>query len=260
MKEIKSKENQIVKEAALLKELKYRKQKKMFLIEGKTMLAEAIKGQREIIKIFTVNQLKDYYLNEYADKVNCDWITVSENIMKHICDTKTPQGIAAVLKITEVNLASKLTEYQFLIYLDRVSDPGNMGTILRTAWGFGVQAVLLSPGCVDPYNPKAIRSSMGAIFNLPIFQDVSIADLQRAKSRGYRILASSLHTDQFIDNIDFNGSIIVVIGSEAHGIDDNVADISNLLFRIPLITQVDSLNAGVACAIIVYEANRQRNN
>jgi TrmH family RNA methyltransferase len=260
MKEISSKENQIIKEVVQLKEAKYRKQKKLFLIEGRTMLWEAINSQQKIVRVLVEKKQKEIYLREFGDKLNCEWIAVSESIMKYVCDTKTPQGIAAVLGITELDFANKLAEYQFLIYLDQISDPGNLGTILRTAWGFGVQAVLLSPGCVDPYNPKVVRSSMGAIFNIPVFQDVSVYDLLQAKSKGYRIFASSLQTDRFIDNIDFSGSIIIVIGSEAHGVDDSIITISDAMFKIPIITQVDSLNAGVACGIIIYEAYRQRGN
>ena len=147
-----------------------------------------------------------------------------------------------------------------MIYLDDLADPGNMSTILHTAWAFGVSAVMLGPGCVDPFNPKVVRSSMGAVFAVPIVLDVSPETLAQSKKSGYRLLASSLNTDLNISEVDFSGAVIIIIGSEARGISSKVLKFCDSSFKIPIFTAVDSLNAAVACGIIIWEAGKQRGN
>ncbi|KUG04926.1 rrna methylase [hydrocarbon metagenome] len=258
MKEIKSRDNQKIRDAARLKEQKYRHRDQMFLIEGRTLFSEAVKGQQELLRVFVERETAEQYLDEFRKTRDIEWVKVDHTIMKHICDTQTPQGIVAVARIPEWDLHNIVQEAGFLLFLDHIGDPGNMGTIFRTAWAFGVQGVLLSRGCVDPFNPKVVRSSMGAVFNVPVFIDVSAEGLVRIKEEGYRILASSLDTDLYIDRVDFTGPVVIIIGSEARGVSPKILNVCDHSFKIPLITPVDSLNAGVACGIIIYEAGKQR--
>ncbi len=258
MKEIKSRDNQKIRNAARLKEQKYRHREQMFLIEGRTLFCEAVKGQQELLRVFVERETAEQYLDEFRKTRDVEWVKIDNSIMKHICDTQTPQGIVAVARIPQWGLHNITQKPGFLLFLDHIGDPGNMGTILRTAWAFGVQGVLLSNGCVDPFNPKVVRASMGAVFNVPVFIDISLEELVRLKKEGYRILASSLNADIYIDNVDFTGPVIIIIGSEARGVSPKILNVCDHSFKIPLITPVDSLNAGVACGIIVYEAGKQR--
>ncbi len=258
MKEIKSRDNQKIRDAARLKEPKYRHREQMFLIEGRNMFCEAIKGEQELHRIFVEREEAEQYLDEFRKTRDVEWIKIDHTLMKYICDTQTPQGIVAVARIPPGNLHTTVQKSGFLLFLDRIADPGNMGTILRTAWAFGVQGVILNNGCVDPFNPKVVRASMGAIFHVPVFNEISVEELVRIKAEGYRILASSLNTDLSIDRVDFTGRVIIIIGSEARGVSAKILSVCDQSFKIPIITPVDSLNAGVACGIIVYEAGKQR--
>lgn len=258
MKEIKSRDNQKIRDAARLKDQKYRQREQIFLVEGRNLFYEAIQGEQELLRIFVEREEAEKYLDEFRRTRDVEWIKVDHALMKYICDTQTPQGIVAVARISEWNLTDTLEKKGFLLFLDRIADPGNMGTILRTAWAFGVQGIMLSSGCVDPYNPKVVRSSMGAVFHVPLFNGISAEELAKAKGEGYRILASSLNTDLYIDQVDFSGAVIVIIGNEAQGVSPRILNICEQSFKIPIITPVDSLNAGVACGIIVYEAGKQR--
>ncbi len=258
MKEIKSRDNQKIRDAARLKEQKYRHREQMYLIEGRNLFCEAVKGQQELLRIFVERETAEQYLDEFRKTRDVEWVKIDHNIMKYICDTLTPQGIVAVARIPEWDLDDITQNSGFLLFLDHITDPGNMGTILRTAWAFGVQGVLLSRGCVDPFNPKVVRASMGAVFNVPVLADISVDHLLMSKEEGYRVLASSLNTDLYIDKVDFTGRVIIIIGNEARGVSPKMLNICDHSFKIPIITPVDSLNAGVACGIIVYEAVKQR--
>ena len=258
MKEIKSRDNQKIRDAARLKEQKYRHREQMFLIEGRKMFSEAIEAEQELLRVFVDKAGAERYLDEYRKSRGVEWIKVDSALIRYICDTQTPQGIVAVARIPQWDLNGLLQEKGLWLYLDGIADPGNMGTILRTAWAFGVNGVMLSPGCVDPLNPKVVRSTMGAVFNLPVSVDVSAENLSRIKEHGYRLLASSLQGDIELKDLDLSGSVIVVIGSEARGVSSRIVNIADSSFKIPINTRVDSLNAGVACGIIVYEAGKQR--
>ena len=257
MKEIKSRDNHKIREAARLKDGKYRQREQLFLIEGRTLFAEAVQRGQEFLRIFVDKDRAEQYLDEYRKSRTVEWIKVDPALIKYICDTQTPQGIVAVARIPQWDLKPLMQESGLLIYLDGLADPGNMGTILRTAWAFGVSGVMLGPGCVDPFNPKVVRSSMGAVFAVPIVLDVSPETLAQSKKSGYRLLADSLNTDLNISEVDFSGAIII-IGSEARGISSKVLKFCDSSFKIPIFTAVDSLNAAVACGIIIWEAETKR--
>jgi len=258
MKEISSRENQKIRNAARLKEQKYRNREQMFLIEGKNLFVEAVRKGHELIRVFVEYEQAEEYIDYFQQSRDVDWIKVDNNLMKYICDTRTPQGIAAIVKMPRWDLPAALEKKGMLLFLDRIGDPGNMGTILRTAWAFGIQGIMLGSGCVDAYSSKVVRAGMGAVFHVPVFNDISMEELLHTKEMGYQIIGSSLDTDVYIESIDFRGPVIVVIGSEAHGISSDIVNLCDQNFKIPINTPVDSLNVGVACGIIVYEAGKQR--
>jgi len=259
MQEIRSKDNPKVKKAARLKEQKFREQEGLFLIEGKNLCMEAFaSGNCQIECVFADAAQEAEYLELYRQYGYLDWIKTDQRIMKHIADTYTPQGIAAVVRLPHPTLEPVLEQNAFLLLLDQISDPGNMGTIWRTAWAFGVDGIMLSPGSVDPFNPKAVRASMGAIFHVPVFRNISCDEIAAIRRRGYKVLVSAPDADCRLAEIDFSGPAVLVIGSEAHGVSRGFCEMSDIQFKIPIITGVDSLNAGVACGIIIHEAGKQR--
>lgn len=172
-----------------------------------------------------------------------------------LANTTTPQGILAVFD--EPEFSPPAADAPFLLLLDHVADPGNLGTILRSAAGAGVDAVVLSPGCVDPYNPKVVRAAMGAHFVLPIIDATpEVVAWVRARTPA-RWLAEGSGEARYSDPI-WSGGVSLIIGSEAHGATDWGRDLATGSIRIPLARRVESLNAGTAAAVILFEAARQR--
>lgn len=237
--EITSLDNQQVKRVRALHNKKYRDEYGEFFIEGPKLLQEAIKYRQNIKNVFYCPDLieKDF-------KVEA--IKVSKEIMAKMTDTSTPQGIVAVCDIPRYELNKR----EKLLFLDRVQDPGNVGTIIRTADAFGFDAVLLSAGCADVYSPKVVRATMGSLFHLPIIQDVSV---ERLKSFGNKIYSSSLETDNFLDNVKLDVPFILVIGNEGKGISDEVKEITDSFVKIDMAGNAESLNASIAAGILMYE-------
>ena len=187
-------------------------------------------------------------------------IYVPDSIFKEISDTENPQGILAIARFKFQELKGlKIKEKPTLVFLDRLQDPGNMGTIIRTADAFNIDGIIINGGCVDPYNPKVVRATMGSIFRIPIYHvEDSVQGLSSLKERGLRIFATSLEGSVPIYDIDYNDGFILVIGNESTGVSDEIYSLSDKLIRIPMPGEAESLNAGVAASIIMYEAMKQR--
>ena len=168
----------------------------------------------------------------------------------------------AVVKLHISNLEDVLVDSNnFLVLLDRLQDPGNMGTIIRTADALGANGVVITRGSVDMFNPKTIRSTMGSIFHIPLvyYDDINDA-LMELKEKNIKIMSTSLESSVPCYEVDFTKDFALVIGNEASGISKEVLDNSDTLIRIPMVGRAESLNAGVASGIVMYEASRQRKN
>ncbi len=244
--------NKIVKNTRKLFERSGRKALQQFIIEGRRLVADAIAAGAEV----------DYVLVEEGVDFTADGVeihTLSSKAFSSLKTTVNSQGILAVVKMVEDRaLSVKDGKRCFYIYLDGVSDPGNMGTIIRTADACGADGVILSKNCVDVYNPKVVRSTMSAIFNVPIYFDDEIRSaVATLKSGGVSVISGSLEGDKSLYDIDFTGRCAIVIGNEANGITDEITSMSDKLIKIPIIGKAESLNAAVACAVISYEALRQ---
>lgn len=241
--EITSLENQQVKKVRALHSKKYRDEYGEFFIEGSKILEEAIRYRQNIKNVF--------YCPDLVEKnFEFDAIKVSKEIMAKMTDTSTPQGIVAVCDIPKYELTKK----EKLIFLDRVQDPGNVGTIIRTADAFGFDAVLLSAGCADVYSPKVVRSTMGSLFHLPIKQDVSLEEL---RGFGNKIYSSSLETSNFLEDIKIEAPFVLVIGNEGRGISDEVKEITDCFVKIDMAGSAESLNASIAAGILMYEFSQK---
>ena len=254
MKEISSPENQVIKLARSLHHKKYRDQENLFLGEGRRLVEEALVIPGLVEALF----IREEQAGEFGDRQDLDCYIVNDRLLKHISATESQQGMAAIIRKPAWDLATLASADSFFVLLDRISDPGNLGSIIRSCWALGVDALLLTPGCVDPYSPKVVRSTMGGLFHLPLIEAVTEQDLDVLQIRGYELIATGLENAIDYFNIDMQGKKILVLGSEATGISPDIKSRCSKISRIPINPGVDSLNVAAACAIITAEAWRQR--
>ncbi len=232
--------NQQVKKVTSLHTKKYRDAYKEFFIEGPKLFEEARKYNQEIVDVFYCPEIIDY---DFDIKVNM----VTKEVIAKMTDTNTPQGIVAVCKMPTYELVKQ----EKLLFLDRVQDPGNVGTIIRTADAFGFDAVLLSDGCADIYSPKVIRATMGSMFHFPILQKVSFSEL---KSFNNTIYSSCLESSSnFLGDFEIEKPFVLVIGNEGQGISKEVKNITDKFVKINMEGNAESLNASIAAGILMYE-------
>lgn len=237
--EITSLDNQLVKKIASLHKKKFRDEYELFFIEGMKSIKEAINFNQEIEYILYSPDMVEYDLD-------IEGIEVSKEILCKISDTVTPQGIIAVCKIKEEKI-DVLKGKKKIVYLDKVQDPGNVGTIIRTADAFGIDCVVLSKECADIYSPKVVRSTMGSIFHLPVIRDVGVEEL---KKLNMKIYSSSLDGDE---EFKIEDNSILVIGNEGNGISEETKEITDEFIKIRMPGNAESLNASIAAGILMYE-------
>lgn len=234
---------------------KARKKYGEYTIEGIKSVGDALKSDRKVTAVYVSDS---FYKNEsFAYPVNIPLYKVSDDLFAKMCDTKTPQGILAVVKIeTDNEFTADLSKKY--IYCDNVSDPGNLGTIIRTADAAGFDAVLLSEGCADLYSPKTVRASMGSFFNMRTVENVT-ADMLRAYcDMGFSLIGGALSQDSAdYRDTDMTKPCIIAVGNEANGIREEILKICSHV-KIPILGKAESLNAAVAAAILMYELVRQR--
>ncbi|HQA07265.1 MAG TPA: RNA methyltransferase [Syntrophomonadaceae bacterium] len=249
-----SRDNTLVKETIKLKQKKHRQLTGTFLIEGERMLREVLKTPELIVRVFVD---EDHQPPQELGDLKIESYQVTTAIIKAMADTEHPQGVVAVVRIPQYQQEVLSKPSSLLLLLDRISDPGNLGTIIRTAWAMDIDGILLTAGCADPFSPKVVRSTMGGILHVPIFNaDRNL--INGLFSRGYRMIAATPNTNTTIYEADWQGAVICAIGSEAHGLDEVWLSQSVQQVVIPINPTVDSLNAAVSCAIIMAEARRQR--
>jgi TrmH family RNA methyltransferase len=249
MQIITSKDNEIIKNIKKLKEKKYRDERKEYIIEGIKLIEEAIEEEAKI-KII----VEPKFMYQIA-KNNC--IYVSSKVFTSITDVKNPQGMLAVIEMENSEEKIKFDE-DIIFVLDGIQDPGNLGTILRTIDSAGLTQVIVSKDTVDAYNPKVVRSTMGAIFRVNVIESKDlIRTMKNIKKHKYEILVTSLDTNQNIYDIDYDKKIIV-IGNEANGVSKEVVNIADIKAKIPMLGKTESLNAAVATSIIAYEYVRRK--
>ena len=185
---------------------------------------------------------------------------LADKVFQHVSDTKTPQGILCVVKQRKYEIEDLISkENPHFIVLDNLQDPGNLGTIVRTAEGAGVTAVFMSSDCVDIYNPKTIRSTMGALYRMPF---VYVEDLRETihtlKEKNIKSYAAHLDGKNTYDKEDYRQGTAFLIGNEGNGLREEIAQCADTWIRIPMCGQVESLNAAVAATVLMFEVSRQR--
>lgn len=257
---ITSKDNETIKHIKKLKEKKYREEYHEFIIEGAKMIEEAINENANIKSIIicddckTQSAIPNELMYEIAKK-NC--IYVDQKIFSTITDVINPQGIMAVVEKSDNKLLEIDYTQDVYLILDNIQDPGNIGTILRTADSLDIKQIIVSKGTADVYNLKVVRSTMGAIFRVKV---IEVEDLTKVvkemKKRKIEVCATDLRTDKSIYDIDYNKTAII-IGNEANGVSEKVLEESSTRIKIPMLGKTESLNAAVATSVILYEAYRK---
>ena len=264
MQIISSKDNEQIKAIKKLKEKKYRDETNCYIVEGIKMVKEAI-NENAAIKMIVIcedcdevelknnsskdNRIEQSLLYEIA-KYECIYVT--KKVFSLLSEVKTPQGILAVVEKEDSIEKIDYTEDMILV-LDGIQDPGNLGTILRTADSANLKQIILSEEVADPYNPKVVRSTMGAIFRMNIIRtDNLVKTLQMLKKHKYEVVATSLDTNNSIYDIDYHKKVIV-IGNEAKGVSKEIQNLADKKVKIPMLGKTESLNASVAAGIMIYE-------
>ncbi len=240
-----------------LKQKKYRDSESAFIIEGKHLIDECLKSRFYCKSIDYAVLSEDYsgtsLLNILKEKKIPLKYTSGKNITS-ISETETPQGIIAIVRKSKTNREVKYN-FDITVLLDKISDPGNLGTILRTCWWFNVQNVFLSPCCADIFNSKSVRASQGALFNLNIFENTDIiSELEVLYGNEYEIFLSTSHSADDMTNYNFKKykKTAFVFGNEASGIDQNILGINNYRkIKINAFSDCESLNVSSAAAVII---------
>lgn len=246
IKEITSTENKIYKQTKKLLNRAERSKTKLFIAEGQRIVEDAVSAA--VAEYIFVSQ--NYGGKEY----NLPTYRVSEKMFSALSDTETTQGILAVCKMTDYTMDK--IDCNTLLVCDGVSDPGNLGTLIRTAECSGVGGVILLKGTVDPYSPKVVRSTMGSVFRVPVYF-AAVSDLAEYLS-DYSIVATVLDGSSDLYNIEFPKKVAVVVGNEARGVSREVASMAQIRALIPMCGNAESLNASVAGSIVMYEILRQK--
>lgn len=255
---ITSTSNPRIKELVLLgKKSKERREQGVFLAEGPKMFKEAPK---EWIKELYVTE--SYLLDEKNQDslAGLEYEVLAEHVMKAACGTRAPQGVLAVVSVPEWELHSIAgQERGCFLFLENIQDPGNLGTMIRTAEAAGISAVIASPGTADLYNPKTIRATMGSIYRMPCFMEQDFTGaVRRLKEAGAKIYAAHLKGSKMYDEPDYKEKCGFLIGNEGSGLTDEAAALADEYIKVPMEGRAESLNAAVAAAILMYEANRQK--
>ena len=240
----------------LQKKSREREKEGVFIVEGPRM-AEEIPRER-IVKLYVSESFQAKCVKEKNDRFIQEAEVMSDTVFAHVSDTKTPQGILAVVRRMEYTAEDILGETPHVLVLENIQDPGNLGTIFRTAEAAGATGIVLSKDCVDLYNPKVIRSTMGAIFRVPfVITDDLPQVVEQLKQKGISVYAGHLKGDVFYKQDYRNGSAFL-IGNEGNGLTDEITALADHKIKIPMKGKVESLNAAVSATILMYETMRQR--
>lgn len=243
--------------AELVKRAKARKQEDVFVVEGIRMFQEV--PLEKVRECFVTEAF--FEKCECREKIcQCDYELVSEEVFKKISDTQTPQGILCVVKQYHYTIEEMLKkENPMLVLLEDLQDPGNLGTIIRTGEGAGVDGIIMTKDTVDIYNPKTIRATMGSVYRVPFLYTDNLGQvIGELKKRNIHTYAAHLQGKEYYNVQEFKKGCAFLIGNEGNGLKKETADLAERYIKIPMEGQLESLNAAVATAILMYEAAAQR--
>lgn len=257
-KRIESAQNKLVKRIHGLSLRKNREKEKVFVAEGLRFVSEIPNDWDVECYIISDSFAAQQELKTYETRAEV--FLLPDSLFESLSETENPQGILAVCRRKEAGLEEFLEKKNaFFILAEEMNDPGNLGTVIRTADACGVDAVFLSKGSVDLYNPKTLRATMGSVFHVPVFQNVSLeetAEILRAK--GIPLYAAHLRGRQYPYSLNLRRACAFLIGNEARGLSEEAAALCDSYVKIPMPGQAESLNASVAAGVLMYEVVRQR--
>jgi RNA methyltransferase, TrmH family len=256
-------QNPLVRQVASLKDKKGRDGTGLFMVEGIRFVEEAFEAGAEVCLIMYSPKLgeseRGEELLELAARRKVSLHPVSDKVLAHVVDTQTPQGIIAAVRIPKVSLTDLPMQQALIVIVDGVQDPGNLGTIVRTALAAGASGVVTTKGTVDLFNPKTLRSTMGGVFALPVVQGLDIQDLiEWLEGNAIPMAVADAKGEAVYYTTSLLPPIALVIGNEGSGPSAELLGKADLKVSIPLSGGVESLNAAVAAALLLFESSRQR--
>ncbi len=262
---ISSYKNNKIKDLRSLYKKKYQNKKGQIVLEGVRIIEDALAEGAKIKRVFYIKDLleknRTAKLIKQLKAENIELIAITEEICDRVSDVENSQGILAVVKRPEYELNDLLNQKEgsFLLIIDRLQDPGNLGTIIRTADAAGIDGIIMTKGTVNLYNQKVIRATMGSLFRIPA---VSVDKLNQLKAfltkQEVKLFATSLKGEKNYFAADYSGNVALIVGNEAHGVRDELITLADETIKIPLRGGAESLNAAIATAIVTYEGVKQR--
>lgn len=261
--EITSLSNKHIKHIKSLHKRRNRDNNNEFIIDGLRLVEHSLLNSADIKAVYYTDELSSNERGcDLLESIACKDIglyKVDEKIFKEISTTDNPQGILGIVKRKYYNLDDVINKEKFtLIVLDRLQDPGNVGTIIRTADSAGIDGIVALKGTVDIYNSKTIRSTMGSIFTVPvIYAEDGMKLINTLREYGSDIISTTLNTEKYHFDVKYSNKNTIIIGNEANGISDELIANSNVKVKIPIIGEAESLNASIASAVVMYELVRQ---
>ena len=236
--------NPIVKEVYSLGQKKYRDELNLILLEGEKLVEGALQEGLSFKYVFITDSVNL--------KFDCEVYYVNEKVMEKISTTSSPPKIIGVAKKPKIN-SDDFLKFKKIILIDSIKDGGNLGTIIRTSAAFGIDGVILYGDCVDLYSPKVLRSTVGTIFKLPVCHIKSIKELEKFK-KNFKFISTIVNSKNEIKDIDFSNPYIMMFGSEADGLSDELLGLSDIDFTLKMKNNVESLNLSMSVGICLWEA------
>ena len=243
----------------------FRQKEQKFIIEGIRFAEELLRSSMQTESLYYSPKLlanqRGCAVLKKAERQSIPSYQISENLMKEIADTDNPQGVLALVRMPKYSLSDvlPLNKPALIVLVDGIQDPGNLGTIVRTADAAQATGVVLLKGTVDIYNPKTLRSTMGSIFHLPVMPvEDNRALFNMLRQHQVKVVMGQPQGGTMIQNVDLSGSIALAVGNEANGPAKQTTAAADITATIPMPGNAESLNVGVACAIMLYETVRQR--
>jgi TrmH family RNA methyltransferase len=229
-------------------------------VDGVKIVEEAIRSSVRITALFVAESARDR-VNRLLPQLgnHTETLLLPDDVFRSAVTTETPQGVAALIRVPQAKLDTMLQVIEPLIIVAAgLQDPGNLGTVIRSAEAFGATGIVACDGTVNPHNPKVVRGSAGSIFRLPVLKTTGTAALTAMRERGLRILATSSHKSIPLQEADLTGPLAIIIGNEGSGVPRDLLKEADQVIRVPHSPKVESLNAGIAASVVLYECARQR--
>jgi len=243
------------KKIKALKNKKARDEQGLFIVEGEKMVSEIPLDWK--IRTYICSEGHSFGQKTLHERAEC--IVVTESLFASLSDTVTPQGILAICEKRQFSLADILSETPFLLIGEHLADPGNIGTLIRTAAAAGADGVILSKNSGDLYNPKTLRAAAGAALRIPVVEGADLTEtLSTLKQRQVMVLAAHLQGEVLPYSLQLQKGCAILVGNEANGLSDNITTQADILVKLPMKEGLESLNASVAGGILLYEVVRQR--